>query len=631
MATLAIKFVGQDDVGDTSKQVADDIKDVGKAADEAAPKGSGFFGGMLQAASGFLLANVVGAIGSQLGDLASGAMDDARNTQQLMAATETIIKNTGGAAGISAQEVADLASSLSDAAGQSLFGDDQIQGAENVLLKYKELKGIIPGVTKLSVDMAQSLGKDPAAAAEFLGRALQKPFDAAAKLAKEGIVLNDEQKKTLLAFKATGDTAGAQAFLMEQLNSTYAGSAQAAAKAAGGSVQFKARMGEVAEGLATAALPILDKLAGLLNDYVAPAIELLAKWIGDNLPAGIQIASDAIDTVIGWLTKAGGSSDGLSQTIQTLSDYWTDTLWPALQKVWQFIQDNVIPIIQTLVDADIAMLKEAIRLLAALWVNVLWPALQKIWLFVKDNIIPIITTLIVWVKDNLPPAIRTLADLWNNTLLPALRAVWEFINTKVLPILNAIGAVITAVLVVAFKLIVGTIMTTVIPAFQAIWKYISENILPIFDAIGKKINEVAGPAFTFLGKMIAPVVAYFGDLLGTVSSIVDWLGQLAHKISSIKIPAWAGGSGGDSGGGGGEAPSPEPPPAIGGGRANEGAGRSNARTRAGAGTQGATQGGGVTVRIVFDAAAFNKFLTAKVEEAMGSSGTQSFNRMRTGG
>src|SRR5688572_30024317 len=96
-----------------------------------------------------------------------GGVGDAQEARQLLAATENIIKNTGGAAGVSAQQVTDLASSLSDAAGKSLFGDDQIQGATNVLLKYKELKGLIPGVTQLSVDMAQSLGTDPAAAAEF--------------------------------------------------------------------------------------------------------------------------------------------------------------------------------------------------------------------------------------------------------------------------------------------------------------------------------------------------------------------------------------------------------------------------------------------------------------------------------
>ena len=71
-----------------------------------------------------------------------------------MAETETIIRNTGGAAGVTAQQVADMASAMSDAAGKSTFGDDQIQAAQNVILKYKELKVPLQDVTQLSIDMA---------------------------------------------------------------------------------------------------------------------------------------------------------------------------------------------------------------------------------------------------------------------------------------------------------------------------------------------------------------------------------------------------------------------------------------------------------------------------------------------
>jgi len=640
MATLAIIFKGQDEIGAASKQVASDIKDVGESADKASPKGSGFFSGMLQAASGFLLANVVGAIGSQLGDLASSAMEDARGTQQLMAQTETIIKNTGGAAGMSAQQVADLAASLSDAAGQSLFGDDQIQGAENVLLKYKELKGIIPGVTTLAVDMAQSLGKDPAAAAEFLGRALQKPFDAAAKLAKEGIVLNDSQKATLDAFKKTGDTAGAQAFLIEQLNSTYKGSAAAAAGAAGGTVQFKARMGEAAETVATAFLPILDQAGKLLNDYLAPAIETVATWLGNNLPGAVATASDffsstlmpAISTISGFLAGrlipiVSDLNAWLSQTlppaIQQLSDYWTQTLQPALQMVWAFIDENVIPIIDTLVGVAFAILKEDIKILAALWVNVLWPALQKVWAFLDAFVIPILARLIVWLKDNLPPAIRFLADLWNNVLLPALSAVWSFISTKVLPILNAIGEVINAVLVVAFKLIAGFITTTLVPAFVKLWDYIDKNVLPILRKIGDVISTIAGPAISALGTLIKPVVGFFSDLMDNVQGVVQWLEELAAKIKSIHIPSWAGGDGG--GGGGGES---APPPT----------GQSLTRTTTSGfrtATPGALGSSGVQrVVISFDDAGselLRKLIRVEINGVLASSGARTLSRIRLGG
>src|SRR5262245_32985300 len=104
-----------------------------------------------QASSGLSsLGDTLGSLGTVAGGVAlagitarGGAIisgiGDAREAQQVMAQTQQIIESTGGAAGMTAQQVADLASSLSAAAGQSLFSDDDIQGAENVLLKYREL------------------------------------------------------------------------------------------------------------------------------------------------------------------------------------------------------------------------------------------------------------------------------------------------------------------------------------------------------------------------------------------------------------------------------------------------------------------------------------------------------------
>jgi phage-related minor tail protein len=166
----------------------------------------GAMGNVGMIAGGAALAGVA-ALGAAI---VSGAQD-AQASRALMAETTEIIKNTGDAAGVSAQDVADLASSLSDAAGASLFGDDQIQGAENVLLRFKDLQIDMDSLTQTAVDMAQTLGTAPADAAQKLGLALQDPFNAEAKLAKQGILLNEQQAEMLYAFKDAGDEAGAHA------------------------------------------------------------------------------------------------------------------------------------------------------------------------------------------------------------------------------------------------------------------------------------------------------------------------------------------------------------------------------------------------------------------------------------
>lgn len=293
----------------------------------------GAMGNVGMIAGGAALAGVVA-----LGAAIVGGTGDALEARAIFAETEQIIKNTGGAAGVTAQEVADLAASLSDAAGMSLFGDDQIQGAENVILKFKELKVPIADVTQLSLDMAQTLGSAPADAAKTLGIALQSPFDASAKLAKQGIILTESQNAALEAFKASGDAAGAQTVLMDALNATYGGQAQAAAKAAGGMVQFKAGLGEAFETIGGKLLPILDKFGVWLN---SPEVQKNIGIFADRLATGIEIAANfivndlvpAITDLYNWLAPILGPiiaeiaralSEDLPRGIERVTTGWAN-------------------------------------------------------------------------------------------------------------------------------------------------------------------------------------------------------------------------------------------------------------------------------------------------------------------
>ncbi len=97
-----------------------------------------------------------------IGGVISDGIEDARKNAQVQAQTAAVIKSTGEAAGVSAQHVADYASSLSDAEGASLFGDDQIQQSTNLLLTFTNIKEkTLDAATAISVDMAQALGGAP--------------------------------------------------------------------------------------------------------------------------------------------------------------------------------------------------------------------------------------------------------------------------------------------------------------------------------------------------------------------------------------------------------------------------------------------------------------------------------------
>jgi hypothetical protein len=516
--------------------------------------------------------------------LVSG-IGDAREANALLAQTEQIITSTGGAAGVTAKQVTDLATELSAASGHSLVGDDQVQAAENVIIKYKELKGIIPDVTRLSVDMAARLGGEPAAAAETLSRALAQPEAAAGRLAKMGIVLSDAQEKQIKTMVAAGDVAGAQALIMEQLNTTFGGAAQAAADADGGWAQFRDRMGEAAETAGAAVLPLLTMLAQFLNDPLMPAIEMVAAafaaWLGDPATqAGIQALGDTISTVLG-----AAFAFLANEAIPALVAGW-QTIEPAIATVTSFISDNLQPILYGLaaifltvvvpafiawsiaagaaavatvaalapVLIPLAAIGAAVALLKAAWDSDFGGIRTTLTAFWEQTGQPIFTTLVGWLGTTIPAAVSTVSGFFSNTLWPALQKVWAFLDANVIPIVGALANVWFALLKKEVELLAALWSNVLWPALEKVGTFISGTVVPALqtlaqdamngakvasDALGSVINTVLGPAFQWLNSnVISPVVAGFGHINSAVQDVIGFLNRLASSINAIEIPSW---------------------------------------------------------------------------------------------
>src|SRR4051812_2737506 len=247
----------------------------------------GAMGNVGMIAGGAALAGV-----AALGAAIVGGAKDAQEARLIMAQTQTVIESTGSAAGVSAQHVADYAASLSDAAGGSLFGDDQIQQSTNMLLTFTNIKGAtLDAATAISVDLAQALGGAPKDQAIALGKALNDPIAGVTSLTRVGVTFTDQQKEQIKTMQDAGDTAGAQAIILGELNKEFGGQAAAAAKAAGGMVQFKAGLGETFETIGAELLPILDELGAWLS---SPEVQAALKTFATNLANGIKIAAEWI-------------------------------------------------------------------------------------------------------------------------------------------------------------------------------------------------------------------------------------------------------------------------------------------------------------------------------------------------
>lgn len=279
-----------------------------------------------------------------LGAGIAGGVGDAREAAQIMAQTEAVIASTGGAAGKSAQEIADYAASLSAASGASLFGDSQIQEAQNLLLTFTNIKTTtLDAATAIAVDMAQALGGEPQSQAIALGKALNDPVAGITALTRVGVTFTDQQKAQIEAMQNAGDTAGAQAIIIAELNKEFGGSAAAAAAADGGMAQFTDGIGEAFEAIGAELLPIMNELAAWLNSpevqagiaifagQLATGIRIAAQWISGTLVPAVIDLYNYLAPILGPVIAetARALSEDLPRGIDRVVAGWkvlTDTL-----------------------------------------------------------------------------------------------------------------------------------------------------------------------------------------------------------------------------------------------------------------------------------------------------------------
>lgn len=258
---VAIRGEGSKFAGDAEKTINDGIG-------PAAKKAAGIIGGLFvgKAAIGF----------------AKEGISELEDVERVGAQTEAQLKATGGAAGVTADHLDELAQS-----GLALSGvdDELIKSAGNVLLQFTSIKaqgGIFDRTLKDSQDLAQTLGIDVTAAAKVLGRALEAPEAAGRSLRAANVILTQSEKDQITAFKAAGDEAGAQEVILKRVEAQVGGTAEAFGKTLPGQVKI-------------AQEELKNAKAELVGGF-APAISLVAT-VTTTLSQGLEELPAPLKTV----------------------------------------------------------------------------------------------------------------------------------------------------------------------------------------------------------------------------------------------------------------------------------------------------------------------------------------------
>lgn len=247
-------------------------------------KGAGVLGAQM-AKFGAVTAGVAGVLGGSL-------VKAAYESQKVMKQTEAIITATGGAAGLTAKDVSDLAESLSVKTG---VDDEAIQSSLNLLLTFKQVRNevgrgndIFNRAAQATLDLGNVFGSTDAAA-KMLGKALSDPVRGVTALARAGVNFSQQQREQIKTLVATGQTLQAQKMILAEVESQVGGTAAATAT---GFDRMKVAIGNAAEDLGNILIPYVERFSQYVIDKVLPVVQRFSDIVGaQGLGAGIKFLS----------------------------------------------------------------------------------------------------------------------------------------------------------------------------------------------------------------------------------------------------------------------------------------------------------------------------------------------------
>lgn len=207
----------------------------------------------------------------------------ASESQQKFAQMDAVLKSTGGAAGMTKQQLIQLAEAQSKL---TTYSKGTTIEAENMLLTFTNIKSnVFPQTIKAAENMATAMGTDAKSAAMTLGKALNDPSAGLSKLTKQGVTFTAAQKKQIKAMQEAGNTAGAQKVMLQELEKEFGGSAEAAGKTFGGQLTIlKNQITGAGVSIVSTLMPHLTNLISKINDNMPKIQEVITNLINKVQP-----------------------------------------------------------------------------------------------------------------------------------------------------------------------------------------------------------------------------------------------------------------------------------------------------------------------------------------------------------
>ena len=553
MADLSLAF----DVLGRDKGASKVFKDTADASDGLFSKLKGL-GGFL--AGGAIVAGAVQA-GKSIVGVFSDAVSEAREAAQIGRITENAIKATGGAAGVTADQVGDLAGRLSNL---TAVDDELVQQGANLILTFKNIRNeagkgndIFNQATAAALDLSAAGFGSVESASIQLGKALNDPLKGIAALGKSGVTFTDQQKEQIKTLVESGKVLDAQKIILGEINAQVGGAAKAAADPM---ARLQVVTGNLKEELGARLLPIVEKAGTFLADNLPRAMDIAGegfKRVAKFVEPVTELVGKLWDTFTGRGDKGAGvvvdiaTMFGIQEDDPRLEQFFTamETVEDVIGRIVTFVQDYAKPILIGLGVTFAALVSpvavavgalvllytrfEIVRDIVGAVISFVQDRFQRIAAFAQE----------IWpqVSEAVGHAIEFVRDIITTTL-DRLQLAWSIWGDDIMRVVSGVFGVIQGIVEVGVETI-KTVIRVVLAVINGDWGKAWDALKAAPAQLIEGVKKILGGLLDVVSGILGGVVDGAGEIVGDffdlgvdlVSGFIRGIKSMAGKlISAIK-------------------------------------------------------------------------------------------------
>ncbi len=471
---------------------------------------------------------------------------DLTRIQRISTQTAAVIESTGAAAGITVKELEDMSGALEDLTSVEA---EAVQEAGNMLLTFTKIgEDVFPQALNIVTDMSVALGQDLTQISIQVGKALNDPIAGISALTRVGVTFTDEQKDVIKSLAETGDIAGAQKIILDELGKEFGGSAEAF----GGTIEgiqalVVHQVGTIKETLLEEFLPLIREGFSKLNDFLRgeqfqEVLQEAIDWIKKvAIPTIMGIVEAVKFLITGDLSSGLLSAFGLQDISQLIK--FRDVIfkvfdfikqnWPAIKGALAgiaavFVGSQVVSIITAIgvalgtLFSPLGAVIAIVALLGAAWATDfggIQTTLTEWWVSVGE---PLFKQLVEWLGVAIPAAIAIMSQWWQN--------IFNWLKINALPVLMSLFAWLGEKIPIAIAAVSTFFQNTLLPAIQAVTDWVAVNLFPLFEALGAFLVEVFNVAWTALSIIFETLI------MPGLSLLSDWLTIIFTNLGEDLMP-----------------------------------------------------------------------------------------------